>query len=77
MTHPGGDLRASQHDQSRPGRGPADRRSAQFAQARGWQIVDEYVDHGVSGSKDSRPELNRLMADATSGASLTWCSSGS
>jgi DNA invertase Pin-like site-specific DNA recombinase len=36
----------------------------QFADARGWQITDEYVENGVSGSKDSRPELNRLMADA-------------
>ena len=36
----------------------------QFAAARGWQMVDAYIDAGVSGSKDSRPELNRLMADA-------------
>jgi len=36
----------------------------QFAEARGWQIVGEYVDQGFSGAKDSRPELNRLMADA-------------
>src|SRR5713101_5937141 len=36
----------------------------QFAQARGWHLVGSYVDAGVSGSKDSRPELNRLMADA-------------
>jgi DNA invertase Pin-like site-specific DNA recombinase len=36
----------------------------QFAEARGWRLADEYVDRGVSGSKDSRPELNRLMADA-------------
>ena len=36
----------------------------QFAEARGWRLADEYVDQGVSGSKDSRPELNRLMADA-------------
>jgi DNA invertase Pin-like site-specific DNA recombinase len=36
----------------------------QFAQARGWKIVGSYVDAGVSGAKDSRPELNRLMADA-------------
>jgi DNA invertase Pin-like site-specific DNA recombinase len=35
----------------------------QFAEARGWQITGEYVDAGVSGAKDSRPELNRLMAD--------------
>jgi DNA invertase Pin-like site-specific DNA recombinase len=36
----------------------------QFAEARGWQIAGEYIDTGVSGTKDSRPELNRLMADA-------------
>ena len=36
----------------------------QFAEARGWQMVGAYIDAGVSGTKDSRPELNRLMADA-------------
>jgi DNA invertase Pin-like site-specific DNA recombinase len=36
----------------------------QFAQARGWCLVDSYIDVGISGTKDSRPELNRLMADA-------------
>ena len=36
----------------------------QFAEARGWLVAGEYVDQGVSGAKDSRPELNRLMADA-------------
>lgn len=36
----------------------------QFAEARGWTVADEYIDAGVSGAKDSRPELNRLMADA-------------
>jgi len=36
----------------------------QFAEARGWKLADHYVDSGVSGSTDSRPELNRLMADA-------------
>jgi DNA invertase Pin-like site-specific DNA recombinase len=35
----------------------------QFAEARGWQVAGEYVDSGVSGTKDSRPELNRLTAD--------------
>jgi len=35
----------------------------QFAQARCWQVVGCYVDT-VSGSKDRRPELDRLMADA-------------
>jgi len=40
------------------------REMGQFAEARGGRLADEYVDKGVSGSKDSRPELNRLMADA-------------
>jgi len=31
---------------------------------RGWEIAGEYVDEGVSGSKESRPQLNRLMGDA-------------
>ena len=35
-----------------------------YAARRGWCIVEEYVDHGVSGSKDSRPALNRTMSDA-------------
>jgi DNA invertase Pin-like site-specific DNA recombinase len=36
----------------------------QFAEARGWTVAGEYIDAGVSGAKDSRPELNRLMNDA-------------
>ncbi|MGD0966382.1 MAG: recombinase family protein [Candidatus Acidiferrales bacterium] len=36
----------------------------EYCKRRGWQIAGEYVDIGVSGAKDSRPELNRLMADA-------------
>jgi DNA invertase Pin-like site-specific DNA recombinase len=36
----------------------------QFVEARGWTVAGEYIDAGVSGAKDSRPELNRLMADA-------------
>ena len=36
----------------------------EYCERRGLEIVGEYVDVGVSGSKDSRPELNRLMADA-------------
>ena len=36
----------------------------EYAARRGWDVTDEYTDHGVSGSRDSRPELNRLMADA-------------
>src|SRR5580700_89539 len=40
------------------------RELGQFAEARGWRMVGAYIDDGVSGAKDSRPELNRLMADA-------------
>jgi DNA invertase Pin-like site-specific DNA recombinase len=36
----------------------------EYAARRGWEIAGEYTDHGVSGSKDSRPELNQLMTDA-------------
>ena|SRR5690348_13817436 len=36
----------------------------EYCERRGWQIAGEFVDSGVSGAKDSRPELNRLMADA-------------
>ena len=34
-----------------------------YVEARGWTAT-EYVDHGVSGTKDRRPELDRLVADA-------------
>lgn len=36
----------------------------EYCQRRGWEIFDVYEDIGVSGKKDSRPELNRLMRDA-------------
>ncbi len=36
----------------------------EYAVRRGWHVVEEYVDHGVSGAKESRPALNRLLADA-------------
>lgn len=38
-----------------------------LAKQRGWQIVGEYVDQGVSGRKDRRPELDRLMLDVHRG----------
>ena len=31
-----------------------------------WEIVDEYVDEGISGAKKNRPELDRMMKDAMS-----------
>jgi DNA invertase Pin-like site-specific DNA recombinase len=36
----------------------------EYAGRRGWQIVEEFTDQVVSGCKESRPALNRLMADA-------------
>lgn len=36
----------------------------EYCALRNWTVVSEYVDEGVSGSKESRPQLNRLMADA-------------
>jgi len=36
----------------------------EYAERRGFQIVEEYVDRGSSGSRESRPALDRLMNDA-------------
>jgi DNA invertase Pin-like site-specific DNA recombinase len=36
----------------------------EYCQRRGWQIAGRYVDTGVSGSEESRPELDKLMTDA-------------
>jgi DNA invertase Pin-like site-specific DNA recombinase len=36
----------------------------EYCERRGWQIVGEYCDTGISGTKEKRPELDRLMADA-------------
>jgi DNA invertase Pin-like site-specific DNA recombinase len=36
----------------------------EHAERRGWRVVGEYVDEGISGAKDQRPALDRLMADA-------------
>jgi DNA invertase Pin-like site-specific DNA recombinase len=35
-----------------------------YCKNRGWKIHAEYIDRGISGATDSRPQLNRLMADA-------------
>ena len=36
----------------------------EFAADRGWQIIGEFVDMGVSGSKDTRPQLDAMMRQA-------------
>jgi len=35
-----------------------------YVSERGWNSFREYVDEGISGTKDSRPALNQLMNDA-------------
>jgi DNA invertase Pin-like site-specific DNA recombinase len=40
------------------------RELSEYAERRGWECVGQYVDVGISGTKDSRPQLNRLLADA-------------
>src|SRR5579864_4573466 len=37
----------------------------EYAQRRGWAVAGEYVDTGWSGAKASRPQLDRLMRDAS------------
>jgi DNA invertase Pin-like site-specific DNA recombinase len=39
----------------------------QMALQRGLQIVEEYVDHGISGTRARRPALDQMMADARRG----------
>lgn len=36
----------------------------QYCERRDWQVAREYVDVGISGTKEKRPELDRLLADA-------------
>src|SRR3979490_350267 len=36
----------------------------EYCQRRGWPLVGEYVDIGISGAKERRPQLDRLIADA-------------
>jgi DNA invertase Pin-like site-specific DNA recombinase len=42
---------------------------------RGWELVEEFIDHGVSGAKERRPALDRLLEGAWQGqfqAVLVW-----
>jgi DNA invertase Pin-like site-specific DNA recombinase len=35
----------------------------EYCSRRGWEVAGEYIDAGISGATDSRPQLNRLMED--------------
>ena len=36
----------------------------EYCARRGWKVAGQYVDVGISGAKEKRPELDRLIADA-------------
>ncbi len=47
----------------------------ELAQRRGFEVVREYIDTGISGAADSRPALDNLLTDARRGrfkAMLVW-----
>src|SRR5580700_10195554 len=35
----------------------------EHATRRGWEVVSEYIDRGITGARERRPELDRLWAD--------------
>ncbi len=36
----------------------------EYCMRRGWKVSQEYVDVGISGAREKRPQLDRLIADA-------------
>ena len=36
----------------------------EYCQRRGWKLAGEYVDVGISGARERRPQLDQLLADA-------------
>jgi DNA invertase Pin-like site-specific DNA recombinase len=40
------------------------RELGEFCERRGWTLLSEYVDVGISGTKEKRPALDKLMTDA-------------
>jgi DNA invertase Pin-like site-specific DNA recombinase len=48
----------------------------QIAERRGWEVVEQYSDAGISGAKgrDSRPGLDTMLKDAGRRAALTCTS---
>jgi DNA invertase Pin-like site-specific DNA recombinase len=41
----------------------------EHATRRGWEVVSEYIDRGITGARERRPELDRLWQIA---ASVGW-----
>ena len=56
--------RVSTTDQSTE---PQVQEARRYVRARSWAEATEYVDHGVSGAKDRRPALDRLIRNARRG----------
>ncbi len=52
--------RVSTHNRQNPEMQLAELR--EYCARRGWEIVGEYVDAGVSGARERRPELDRMLA---------------
>jgi DNA invertase Pin-like site-specific DNA recombinase len=54
-------LRVSKADQD-----PAlqDDGTAELIAKRGWKLTETYTDHGISGTREKRPALDRLLRDA-------------
>jgi DNA invertase Pin-like site-specific DNA recombinase len=40
------------------------REISEYCQRRGWTVGGEYVDVGITGAKEKRPELDRMITDA-------------
>ncbi|CAH1665943.1 Recombinase family protein [Hyphomicrobiales bacterium] len=45
------------------------RQATAYCKSRGWTVAAEFVDAGLSGTTDNRPELQRLLDIATAGGS--------
>jgi len=41
-----------------------DDETSELISKRGWRLVETYTDHGVSGTREKRPSLDRLLLDA-------------
>ena len=68
-TRVAGYCRVSTDDQAESGHSlDAQRRAIEeFCARKGWELVEIYTDAGISGSLDTRPALQRLLADAADG----------